>query len=110
MKALAKYAQIGSAAQILDEVFAERQHQIKDNDYTPERDDRFALGQLRDGAIACALADRRCSRDRTACEEFWCFDGEAKDKGYRQNLLQAAAMLVAEIERLDRLPVIGGGA
>lgn len=92
----------GTLRDAVIDVVTERERQITQEGYTPEHDDRHVLGQLRDGAIAYALADRRCTRDAEALINFWPFDDEPKHKGYRRNLVIAAAMLIAEIERIDR--------
>lgn len=92
-----------ATARVLADVAAEREHAMSHDDRTPEWDDKRVLGQLRDAAVSQALADRRCSRDRKACEEYWTFPGKgATDKGYRQNLIRAMQFLCAEVERIDR--------
>ena len=64
--------------QVLSEIEAERRRQVLDDGWTPEHDDRHIQG-----ALARAAAS----------------DGF---KGRRRALVKAAALIVAEIERLDR--------
>ena len=80
---------------VVDEVLAERLRQIGQEGYTLARDDHHRKGQLR-LAGACYALYRPYS-------SLWPWQPECfKSKGHRQNLIIAAALLVAEIERLDR--------
>ncbi len=79
---------------VYDEIQAERIRQVKEEGYSKEHDDKFVHGDL---AIAAAVY---------ACpgveKIIWPFDNPPKLKDDRSNLIRAAALIVAEIERLER--------
>lgn len=94
---------------VLDEIAAERRRQVEAEGWAPSHDDAHQDGQLA-GAAACyamhglqignnALAERvrRLARDLWPWARGWW-----KPKDRRRDLVRAAALLVAEIERLDR--------
>ncbi len=93
------------------DVLAERGRQIHDKGYTPEHDDAHARGEILLGALSCALVvsvnfypeSDRASIRRTALG-YWPWEDGAPDpaKPPRAHLVQAVAMMVAEIERIDR--------
>lgn len=104
---------------VATEVAAERLRQIRDEGYTPGHDDEYALGELALGAAAYALSAN--GGDQTfktvhgslridyagLARQLWPWrrvNGEATMKPHtrRRNLVKAAAMLMAEIERIDR--------
>lgn len=99
-------------SQAQQDVVAERQRQIKSEGCTPEQDDHYTDGEL--AAAACCYAYHGFSRQ-------WLFNQDAenyrayahnsywpwkeswwKPKSPRQDLVRATALLLAEIERLDR--------
>jgi len=83
-----------------DDVFKERARQQGSLGWTPNHDDEHAAGELADAAACYAL-----SASGTPLEiyrDFWPFEGGFKPKGARNDLVRAAALLIAEIERLDR--------
>lgn len=78
---------------VIAEIANERRHQIADNGFTAEHDDQWTDMELPDAAACYARSDNGN----------WPWDLRWwKDKGKRQNLLRAAALIVAEIERMDR--------
>lgn len=99
---------------IIDEIAAERRRQMEREGWTPEHDDAHAHRELARGAgayvqhyyeRAWTLADawiggKYQSDPPPDCwpwdEEWW------KPKDARHDLIRAAALIVAEIERLDR--------
>jgi hypothetical protein len=84
---------------IIDEIDIERlRHQLVEG-YSLAHDDEHDRGELVNAAVAYALAEQP---DHAGAEEFWPFDDGFKPKDHRRNLIRAAALLVAEIERLDR--------
>lgn len=100
MNALTKAAQ---------DVLAERQRQIRAEGWTPEHDDEHAGGQMADAAAAYALeashqvGGMMPSAPNDVPPSIWPWDEKWwKPKGARTNLVRAAALLLAEIERLDR--------
>lgn len=84
----------------LDDIAAERQRQIESEGWTPEHDDTHADGgynnepPLPQAAACYALGKRFC----------WPWDEEYWKPGTdrRRQLVKAGALIVAEIERLDR--------
>lgn len=78
---------------IIDEIRIERERQIKPIGWTADHDDTLANGELTQMACAYAL-------DNPAfAPPGWAFKA---DSGRRRELIKAAALIVAEIERLDR--------
>lgn len=85
------------------DVFDERRRQVEKEGWTPEHDD-----QHEDGAIAAAAACYAIGKDslinigghivRLWPWEDWCW----KPKDRRRDLVRAGALIIAEIERLDR--------
>ena len=83
------------------DVLAERRRQVESEGWTAGHDDTHSEGQLAEAAACYAL---NAARNRQAnfmgwwpwSRDWW------KPKGQRRDLVRAAALLVAEIERLDR--------
>ncbi len=87
----------------LDEIAAERQRQIDAEGWDHGHDDTHEYGELAMAAAAYAL---QCGFGRFSTDappNFWPWDRRWwKVKDPRRNLIRAAALIVAEIERLDR--------
>jgi hypothetical protein len=85
----------------IEAIAAERQRQIEGEGWTPEHDDEHADGSL---AIAAACYARgRFSRGSDYPPPQWPWSREWwKPKDRRSDLVRAGALIVAEIERLDR--------
>ena len=81
---------------IYDEIHDERIRQITEEGYSLEHDDKFTHGELASAAAAYAFSG-------TLEKMLWPFKNPIKKKDTRSNLIRAAALIVAEIERLDRL-------
>ena len=101
-------AELGSTA--AQDVLAERQRQKDVEGWTPERDDTHTGGQMA-GAAACyaltGVAHWACG---AAIDTFWPWDKSWwKPTNPRRDLVKAAALLLAEIERLDRLSLAKQG-
>lgn len=80
---------------VLDEIALERQRQIN-RGHTPEKDDAWVDFEITNAAI--------CFIWTGYYEDFWCWpDCDPDMSDNRRNLVKAAALLVAEIERLDRV-------
>ena len=98
----------------IDDVIAERKRQVEAERWTAEHDDQHGTGALAAGGACYALlaASRAAGqfgseywRDRYArdARALWPWDEEWwKPKDSRRDLIRAAALIVAEIERLDR--------
>ena len=86
----------------LDDVIAERKRQIEVEGWTPEHDDAHGLGQIAVAAGCYAMFSNSHSNAGRP-PMFWPWSRNWwKPKGYRRDLVRAAAMLIAEIERVDR--------
>lgn len=88
------------------DVLAERQGQIEREGCTPEHDDEHSDGALARAAACYAVGIKHLEmpRENTPYNAIvWPFDDEWwKPKDVRRNLVRAAALLIAEIERIDR--------
>jgi len=101
-------ADAGRRPNAITDVMAERTRQIQAEGWTPQHDDEHAVGEMAIAAgcyaIFAAESDgfRRSSAD-TTCPENWPWHPKWwKPKTRRQDLVRAAALIIAEIERLDR--------
>ena len=89
---------------ILSEIDAERQRQITKHDYDAAHDATHVDGELAMAAASYALANTTFTQ---TAENVWPFrDHDTGLIGYKPrsrhaNLIRAAALIVAEIERLD---------
>lgn len=97
----------------ITDVIAERERQVNDEFWTPEHDDMSTRHQLSGAATSYArhVYARAwifpTSPENYRSEDapyFWPWDEESwKPKSPRQDLVRAAALIIAEIERLDRI-------
>lgn len=88
----------------IDDIAAERQRQIDAEGWTPEHDDEHTDGALAKAA-ACYAAPRMHADPRIATPIGWPGDWDFKwwrPTDRRRDLVKAGALIVAEIERLDR--------
>jgi hypothetical protein len=100
------------------DVLAERNRQIEMEGWTRDHDDEHDTGQLAAAAAAYALEasllfpDVRTDEHQRLIQRIWPWDSQWwKPKDKRRNLVRAAALALAEIERLDRasLPPVPEG-
>ena len=89
------------------DVLAERQRQISAEGWTPEHDDEHDAWSMAVAAACYSLWDRPATQATTGrLSNLWQWTGWDqswfKPKDPRRNLVRAAALLLAEIERLDR--------
>lgn len=108
----------GEVDSVIADVRAERNRQINDEGWGPEHDDRHVEGELA-RAAACYALNASCvdvAREIGIVEaangdepslyfvrRYWPWDSKWwKPKTRRHDLVRAAALIVAEIERLDR--------
>ena len=87
------------------DVLAERQRQQSIEGWTPEHDDQYSKSQLL-WASSCYVLNTiqpfsRIPMDWPWAPEWW------KPTGPRRDLVKAAALILAEIERLDRAEAKG---
>lgn len=85
----------------LRDVVAERRRQISAEGWTPDHDDEHNNGELADAAACYAVASMRLSK-RTVPDWWPWADDWWKPACNRRNLVRAGALILAEIERLDR--------
>jgi hypothetical protein len=91
-----------AAAQLIE---AERQRQREIEKFDDRQDDSYVRGQLARAAASYALSAATGSAVRPA---FWPWDAAAwKPKNARADLVRAGALILAELERLDRAGVGG---
>lgn len=104
-------------------VLEERRRQIMVEGWTPEHDDQHERGELALAAAtyayAAGLSDRRRANisgnfslaNNSVARELWPFETIWwKPTDRRRDLVKAAALLLAEIERLDRLAAVNPSA
>lgn len=87
------------------EVFLERVRQQSEEGWTPEHDDAHEGGELADAAAALVL--EACDY-RLAALQHWPWANSIKDAPPRRNLVKAGALILAEIERIDRAALRAG--
>lgn len=101
----------------LKDVAAERQRQVEAEGWTPAHDDGHKEFELSRAAATYALwgtgvplnGQRHVGSFRTKPYSIWPWGGEWwKPRDRRRNLVKAGALILAEIERLDRLAAKGG--
>lgn len=86
------------------DVLAERQRQIGAEGWTPEHDDAYADEQLARAAVCYALPQGNYEIPEPP--EFWPWDAAWWKPGERRReLIKAGALILAEIERLDRAAI-----
>lgn len=87
---------------ILTEIADERDRQVKSERWSARHDDSHVSGSLAAAGYALEHTDWREPRGTGRDPGTWPWADGWKPKGARENLVRAAALLVAEIERLDR--------
>lgn len=93
-------ASAGTQTNAARDVLAERRRQVEAEGWTPEHDDEHGAGEMAAAAACYALNAAGCG-----CEvaRNWPWDGSWwKPTTSRRDLVKAAALILAEIERLDR--------
>lgn len=100
---------MGDFRGVIYEIFAERRRQIEVEGWTPEHDDRHDCRELAAAAEGYVLAASLSVDERQQCfgdgeiPPYWPFDISFwRPTTPRRDLIKAAALIVAEIERLDR--------
>lgn len=88
-------------------MLAERQRQISAEGWTPEQDDRYTHGDMASAAACYANQGRYHFPEPGKPGPNWPWAAEWwKPSTYRRNLEKAGALILAEIERLDRAAAI----
>lgn len=95
------------------DVQAERRRQVEAEGWTPEHDDEHSHGQMARAAACYALAGSSAPNDGTAAllvSLAWPWDQQWwKPSTARRDLIKAGALILAEIERIDRVAASQGG-
>lgn len=110
-------SRLAKQAPAWQDVIAERQRQVEAEGWTAAHDDQHDRGEMAAAAGCYALGARLKTHEvdgpgSYVVPEHWPWDGEWwKTKTRRQDLVRAGALILAEIERLDRLAPspVGGG-
>ena len=101
----------GWMSQAWSDVVIERNRQMNEEGYNKDRDDCYTCGELAEAAATYALlgtAGNMVSADKAASIFPW--DPEhLKPSSARKNMVKAAALLLAEIERIDRKGEMAAG-
>lgn len=93
------------------DVISERRRQVEAEGWTPEHDDKHADGSLASAAACYAIPpDKRTYvirfygiNSRVRLPEGWPWHADWwKPKDRRRDLVRAAALIIAEIEKMDR--------
>lgn len=85
---------------LINEILVERIRQISGEGYQPATDDTYVEGELAQAAATYALSAAEIS----GAHAFWPWHMHTYRPGLpRRDLIKAAALILAEIERLDRL-------
>ena len=90
-------------AGIIDEIYDERNRQVADEGWTVEHDDTHDGGELA-VAAGCYAISSAVEPMPTEIISWWPWDKKWwKPTNPRRDLIKAAALIVAEIERIDRI-------
>lgn len=91
---------VSKAAQ---DVLAERQRQLRSEGYSPEMDDLYQLDELSMAAACYAAYGDHTSKLPPLLPGGWPWARETfRPRDRRSNLVRAGALILAELERLDR--------
>lgn len=92
------------AVKIAGEIAAERSRQIESEGFSTVRDDQYVGGDLAWAAACYALSYWRSTvRGGSIIDRIWPWSLQWwKPRDRRRDLIKAGALIVAEIERLDR--------
>ena len=97
------------------DVQAERRRQVEAEGWTPKHDDEHADGQMAQAAGCYALHAGGIGTDwpdglQNGAALFWPWDRDSwKPSTARRDLIKAGALILAEIERIDRVAASQGG-
>ncbi len=89
---------------VIDEIAAERKRQVEQEGWSEAHDDTHDTGDLAVAAACYALNATWLNHigKRELVDKYFPWPGGWKPKDPRRDLIRAAALIVAEIERLDR--------
>lgn len=89
---------------VMEEIYAERRRQVDTEGWTPDHDAEHADGALARAAASYALQSTTYPKMKgDTVPAFWPWDLHWwKPTTPRRDLIKAAALIVAEVERMDR--------
>lgn len=91
-----------STARAVEDALHERHRQIHEEGWTLEHDDGHATSELPLAAAAYALSSTEDWSMTVEAQRLWPFEHNPKHTTPRRDLIKAIALLIAEVERLDR--------
>jgi len=95
---------------VMQDISYERQRQMVIEHWTPQHDDEHDQGEMAAAAACYAMPPKRL-RKAAGFPIQWPWDPKWwKPKDRRHDLVRAAALIVAEIERMDRASSLNGEA
>ena len=95
-----------TATSAASDVLAERKRQVTAEGWTPGHDDEYEHGELADAAGCYALSSELFDCDGEPPIQWPWPDEWWKPTNRRRDLVKAGALILAEIERLDRMATI----
>lgn len=89
---------------VIEEIRAASASLISEEGWSPEHDDEFRHGEMKLAAMAYVqIASAKDYATDLPAPRYWPWDARSwKPKNKRRDLIRAAALIVAEIERMDR--------
>lgn len=88
----------------IEDVLAERRRQVEGEGFSPRHDDHHSPGELARAGACYAVAASQALESHIYDPPPWPWaDAWWKPKTPRRDLVRASALLIAEIERLDRM-------
>lgn len=99
-------SETSATKRVVAEIAAERRRQVEQEGWAPRHDDQHTNGALVRAAASYALGKRAVTNiggqavNIWPWEEYW-----FKPTSRRRDLIKASALIVAEIERLDRAAI-----
>lgn len=102
-------------SQAITDIIAERQRQKEKKGYTESRDDNYLPGVLNLAGAAYAVSASYLPNSKRRADRLWPWPDAGKylnasSKDPRSALIKAAALITAEIERIDRAQLRAGEA
>lgn len=97
-------------ATVIGDITEERRRQIEEEGWTPEHDDQHRGGTMAIAA-ACYAGFTDAYPNAGQPPKQWPWAPEWwKPQNYRRDLIRAAALIIAEVERIDRKAARGADA
>jgi hypothetical protein len=93
----------------IGDVVAERMRQVTEEHWSAEHDNLYPAGEMVLAGVAYALYE---TMHRATAHDVWPWDKSwwKPKKDARRNLIRAAALIIAEIDRIDRETAPNSGA